>query len=55
MTLSEFIQRLQLLEQQGHGEKPVAVADWSEAYSRPSQQVAETIEVYERQVVIGAQ
>jgi hypothetical protein len=53
MTLSEFIKKLQDIEANGHGDKPVKLADWSECYGRPNESAAENIAVSHGDVVIG--
>jgi hypothetical protein len=55
MTLTEFVQRLQALEQAGCGEYTVRLDDWSQGYARPSAEAAEKIDTssYHREVVVG--
>lgn len=53
MILSAFIKRLQEIEAQRHGDKPVKLADWNEGYAKPNESAAEDITVNNDDVVIG--
>lgn len=47
MTLSEFIEKLSLLEAEGNGDLPVALADWTDhGCEPPREDKAEKIGLY---------
>jgi len=45
ITLSEFINRLKLIEATGMGHLPVALCDWSEGYEQPILTEADKISI----------
>ena len=47
ISLSDFIKMLQVVAEDGYGDLPVVIADWSEHYCFPSPSQAEHVEVGE--------